>query len=133
MNSNLIVFAEDGQKFYLFLNGVRQNLVAQNTVKVTGIPVFYVNMRVVFEDTMIKPIYKKQVAVQDDRGQDLELRYNIVTSPEKQRSLIMAISMPRLVAPKSTPDMLVVPFNNKILPPIVTPPKANSSETVKPG
>lgn len=122
-NSNLIVFAEDGQKFYLFLNGVRQNMVADKLIKVTAIPLFYVNIRVVFEDTMIKPLYKKSVSVQDDRGQDLEVRYNIYTSPEKTRSLVFAISMPKQVAPKPTPDMMVVPFNNKIMPPIITLPK----------
>ena len=122
-NSNLIVFAEDGQRFYLFLNGIRQNMVPDKLVKVTAIPLFYVNTRVVFEDTMIKPIYKKSVAVQDDRGQDLEVRYDVYTSPDKIRSLVFAISMPKQVAPKSSPDMMVVPFNSKIMPPIITLPK----------
>ncbi len=128
-SSNLIVYAEDGQKFYLFLNGIRQNLVAGNMVKITKIPLFSVNIRIVFEDTTIQSIYKKSVIVQDDRGQDLEVRYHIHTTPEKLRSLIFAISMPILVAPATDPGATELPFSNKILPPIITLPKATLSSS----
>ncbi len=131
-SSNLVVYTEDGQKFYLFLNGVRQNVLPEKLIKVTSIPLFDVNVRVVYEDTMLKAVYKKGVVVQDDRGQDLEVRYHVTTSPEKIKSLVLAISMPKLVAPDPPADMMVVPFNNKIMPHIITHPLKSSTEGIKP-
>ena len=35
--SNLVIFSEDGYKFFIILNGIRQNEVAQTNVKVMGL------------------------------------------------------------------------------------------------
>ena len=34
---NLVIFAEDGDKFYAYINGIKQNNVAESNVKVTDV------------------------------------------------------------------------------------------------
>lgn len=51
--NNLVVYSEDGQKFYLILNGIKQNDKAQTNVKVTGLNQPTYKAKVIFEDTKI--------------------------------------------------------------------------------
>ena len=51
--SNLIVFSEDGLKFYLILNGIRQNEVPLTNVKVTGLNQPYYSAKIIFEDAKV--------------------------------------------------------------------------------
>lgn len=49
-SSNLIVFSEDGLKFYLILNGIRQNEVPLTNVKVVDLNQPYYSAKIIFED-----------------------------------------------------------------------------------
>ena len=49
-NTNLIFFTEQGEKFYIVLNGIRQNAKAETNVKVTGLPAPSYKCKVIFED-----------------------------------------------------------------------------------
>ena len=46
--SNLTVFSEDGSKFYLILNGIRQNDVAQTNIKVSDLSLPSYQARILF-------------------------------------------------------------------------------------
>lgn len=48
--SNLVFYAEQGEKFYVILNGIRQNEKAETNVKVTGLPQPYYKVKVIFEE-----------------------------------------------------------------------------------
>ncbi len=56
--SNLIVFNNGGQKFYLIMNGIKQNSVAQTNVVVSGIKNGGYSVKLIFEDGKTKDIDK---------------------------------------------------------------------------
>ncbi len=56
--TNLIFFTEGGEKFYIVLNGVLQNQKAETNVKVTDLTAPNYKLKVIFQDTTIKPIDK---------------------------------------------------------------------------
>ena len=56
--SNLTVFNNGGQKFYLILNGIKQNSLAQTNVVVSGIKNGGYSVKLIFEDNKTKDIDK---------------------------------------------------------------------------
>ena len=73
----ITVFSEDGDKFYLILNGVKQNPVAQTNVRVDGLTSDYYNGKVVFEDPS-KPELTKMMNIKDAAtGQFVEVTFKI--------------------------------------------------------
>ncbi len=48
--NNLVVFSENGEKFFLIINGVKQNLEAETNVKVTDLIQPNYKAKIVFED-----------------------------------------------------------------------------------
>ncbi len=57
--STLSVFSENGQSFYLILNGVNQNAVPQSKIRVEGLPQFGNDIEIAFADRNIPRIHKK--------------------------------------------------------------------------
>lgn len=55
-NNNLVVFSQDGDKFSLIVNGLRQNLKPETNVKVTGLNAPNYKVRVIFENAGLAPI-----------------------------------------------------------------------------
>jgi len=58
--TNLVVFSEDGDKFYLVINGIRQNMKSETNVKVTDLTTENFSFTIIFEDTKIPSIKKSQ-------------------------------------------------------------------------
>ena len=52
-SSNVILFTENGEKFYAILIGVRQNTSPETNVKVTGLNAYFYKLKVIFEDTKL--------------------------------------------------------------------------------
>jgi hypothetical protein len=50
MESNLIFFTQQGERFYLVVNGVRQNSEAETNVKVTGVIADQFMVKIIFDD-----------------------------------------------------------------------------------
>jgi len=48
--NDLVVFSNDGEKFYVYVNGVKQNSAPETNVRVTNIKQPWVKLKVVFED-----------------------------------------------------------------------------------
>ncbi len=48
--SSITIFSEDGDKFYMLLNGQKQNDVAQVNVRIDGLTQPYYKVKIVFED-----------------------------------------------------------------------------------
>ncbi|MEO5644209.1 MAG: DUF4476 domain-containing protein [Bacteroidia bacterium] len=55
-NNNLVVFSQDGDKFSLIVNGLRQNEKPETNVKVTGLNAANYKVRVIFENGNLAPI-----------------------------------------------------------------------------
>ncbi len=73
----ITIFSEDGDRFFLVLNGVKQNPAAQANVRVDGLTNDYYNVKVIFEDGT-KPEISKNIPVKDaGTGQFGEMTYKI--------------------------------------------------------
>ncbi len=44
------IFSENGEKFWVVMNGVKQNVAAQTNVKLTGLTEAYYKLKIIFED-----------------------------------------------------------------------------------
>jgi hypothetical protein len=80
---NLVVFAEDGDPFYAFVNGVKQNQLAQSNVTVTDISP-NISLRIEFENKSLPvlkqnmsldPGYEHTAKIKRDKNNILKLRY----------------------------------------------------------
>lgn len=120
LSSNLIVFSEDGQKFYLILNGIRQNDLPETNVKVTNLTAPYYSAKIIFEDKTLPIIEKKMLYLQDDRGQPLEMNYHIVNTKDGGRALRMFVQIPMVIAPETAPGTTVIRYNTVAKAPITS-------------
>jgi hypothetical protein len=80
--ANLVIFSEDGDQFYAYINGVRQNDKPESNVKVTGLSE-NVSLRVEFTDKanpqlkqtmMLEQGYEFSVRIKRDTKKQLKLR-----------------------------------------------------------
>ncbi len=75
--ANLTIFSEDGNKFFLILNGERQNDVAQTNIRLEELPQPYYNCKIVFEDPSLKEISKNMLMLSDANGVMQDVTYKI--------------------------------------------------------
>jgi hypothetical protein len=54
--SKIAVFSENGEKFWVVMNGIKQNSQAQTNVKIEGLDQPNYRLRIIFEDDKIKPV-----------------------------------------------------------------------------
>lgn len=74
----LTVFSEDGEPFYLILNGIRQNGKAETNVKITGLNNPYYKAKVIFKNNAIPEINKNVLQLEGpDGGKTNDVVYNI--------------------------------------------------------
>lgn len=102
---NLTIFSEDGQKFYLELNGERYNTEPQTNVRIEELPNPYYSCKVVFADASIPALVKKTLDVADMDGIMQDVTYRIKNSNGK-RSLKYYSSVPvegNMPRPKNVP------------------------------
>lgn len=59
--NDLVVFSNNGEKFYLYVNGVKQNANYETNIRVTNIQQPWVKVKVVFEDNKRIPDLTKTV------------------------------------------------------------------------
>lgn len=74
---HLTIFSESGDKFYLILNGERQNNVAQTNLRVEDLTNDYYTAKVIFEDKTIPDIDKKMLMIADANGVKSDVTYKI--------------------------------------------------------
>ena len=82
--SNLVVFSEDGDLFFAYVNGVRQNDKPEANVKVTGITFPNVSLRIEFNDKalpqlkqnmVLEPGHEHSAKIVRDMKKQVKLRY----------------------------------------------------------
>ncbi len=78
--SNLIVFAEQGEKFWLILNGVKQNVDPQTNVKVTGLNAPNYKAKIIFENNNLPDLDENVYLMDGGNPMIGEYTYNIKTN-----------------------------------------------------
>ena len=73
----LTIFSEDGDKFYLILNGEKQNNVAQTNLRIEDLPQPYYTAKIIFEDKTLNDISKNNLMITDVDGQFMDVTYKI--------------------------------------------------------
>lgn len=119
--SNLIVFSEDGLKFYLILNGIRQNDVPVTNVKVIDLNQPYYSAKIIFEDTKQPILEKKYLPVTDAEGKGaLEVTYKIKKNNKQVNVLRYFSQVPIAQAAPVPQDVQVYHYNVTPMPEIST-------------
>ena len=113
--ANLTIFSEDGDKFFLVLNGERQNNVAQTNLRVEDLPQPYYNAKVIFEDKSIAEISKNYLALTDANGAMQDVTYKIKRDKNNGKMSLRFFSMvpvqQNYVAPS---NVVVVRYGNPV-------------------
>lgn len=73
----LTIFSENGDNFYLFLNGEKQNNIAQTNLRIEDLPQPYYNAKIVFDNTSLPSISKNNLMVADIDGAFMDVTYKI--------------------------------------------------------
>ena len=84
---NLTIFSEDGYKFFLVLNGEKQNDVAQANLRLEELPQPYYNARIIFADSTISPISKNNLLIADADGAMMDVTYKIRVDKARKAKL----------------------------------------------
>lgn len=106
---NVVVFAEQGEKFYLILNGVRQNDDAQTNVKVTDLNQPMYTAKIIFEDSSLGEMDKKLMFPEVPS----EVTYVIKTNRKGEYVLRYQTQVPIAQAPPPTPQQQVVVYHSQ--------------------
>ncbi|MCS6935496.1 MAG: DUF4476 domain-containing protein [Chitinophagales bacterium] len=73
---HLTVFSEDGDKFYLIINGERQNNEAQTNIRVEDLTQPQYRVKIIFENTSLGEI-SRNIFIANGDGQYLDVTYRI--------------------------------------------------------
>jgi len=84
---NLTIFSEDGYKFYLVLNGERQNDIPQANLRLEELPQPYYNAKIIFADSTISPISKNNLLITNPDGVMMDVTYKIKVDKVRKAKL----------------------------------------------
>lgn len=59
---NIVVFSDDGEPFYVVVNGIRQNMKAETNVRISDLTSESLSFKIIYEDAKIPVISKTQYA-----------------------------------------------------------------------
>jgi hypothetical protein len=103
--ANLTIFSEDGNKFFLILNGERQNNVAQTNIRVEDLVQPYYNCKIIFEDKALGEISKGTLMVRDADNMPVDVTYKIKTDKNNGKQRLKYFSQepvrPDYIAPSN--------------------------------
>ncbi len=106
----VVVFSEDGDPFYLVLNGVKQNPTPQTNVRVDGLTAPYYKAKILFADAA-KGELGGNVITQDAYAKNyMENTYRIKKNKKGESKLRMFSSVPVPPSYNPPPDMYVAHF-----------------------
>lgn len=115
--SSLTIFSEDGYRFYLILNGQKQNNVAMTNVRIDGLAQPQYAVKILFEDPS-KPEISKNIPVVDPGTNDFaDVTYKIKTNKDgelKMRYFSATPVVPNYVPPA---DVYVMHYGQPAPPP----------------
>jgi len=85
---NLTVFSEDGDAFYLILNGEKQNDQAQTNIRIEDLPQPYYSAKIIFEDKTFAAISKSNLMITDADGKMMDVTYKIKKDKSNKPKLV---------------------------------------------
>lgn len=91
--ANLTIFSEDGSKFFLFLNGEQQCIIAQTNLRVEGLPQAYYNAKIVFENSATPEILKNYLGLTDANGVMQDVVYKLKREKNNGKMSLKYFSM----------------------------------------
>lgn len=103
--SNLVFYSEQGEKFYVVLNGIRQNAEAETNVKVTDLPQPYYKTKIIFENESLPQIDKMV-----NFNQGMESVFAIKQNKKGDYVLRWQSETPIAQAPPPAPSQSVVTY-----------------------
>lgn len=115
--SSLTIFSEDGYKFYLILNGQKQNNTPVTNIYIDGLMQPYYSTKIIFEDPTKKEISKNLQVVDPGTNTPANVTYKIKTQKDgdiKMRYFSATPVVPNYVAP---PDMYAMHYGAPPPPP----------------
>lgn len=107
--NNLVVFSQDGLKFSLIVNGLRQNEKPETNVKVTGLTAPNYKVRVIFEDANYAPI--DQNIYMAWGGEDLHGKELICSIDKTKKGLKLRPNSVADITTTAASDQVVYQFN----------------------
>lgn len=124
----LTIFSEDGDKFYLILNGERQNNAPQTNLRVEDLTQPYYNAKVIFEDKALGELSKNMLMISDYNNVMSDVTYKIKKDKNNGKLSLKYFSsvpmQPGFVPPS---NVYVVHYGNPgPVVPVVTAPAATS-------
>ena len=84
---NLTIFSEDGDAFYLILNGEKQNDIPQTNLRIEELNQPYYNAKIQFEDKSLVELTKKSLAITDMDGVYMDVTYKIKRDKNNKNKL----------------------------------------------
>ncbi len=120
---NLTIFSEDGDKFFLILNGERQNTEAQTNLRVEDLTQNYYSAKIIFDDKSIPEIDKKYLPIVDANGVKQDVTYKIKKNKNNGKITLNYFSMTPIVQGYTAPTNVYVVHTG------TTAPAANTSVT----
>lgn len=105
VGSNLTIFSEDGNKFFLILNGERQNTEAQTNIRVEDLTQPYYTAKIIFADKALGELSKSALMVRDADNMPQEVVYKIKTDKNNGKQALRFFSnqpvMPNYIPPSN--------------------------------
>jgi hypothetical protein len=83
----LTIFSEDGHKFFLTLNGQKQNDRPETSIRVEGLAQQYYNCKIIFEDQSLGELNKSYLGVVDGTQQPMDVTYKIKAGKDGKQVL----------------------------------------------
>lgn len=131
----ITIFSEDGDRFYLVLNAVKQNPTPQTNVRVDGLTADYYNAKIIFEDASKGEISKNLPVKDAGTGQFAEVTYKIKKTKDGDLKIRYFSATPVPVTYTPPPDVYYVhfgqpaPVSNTVTQTTVTTTTANPANT----
>jgi hypothetical protein len=104
--SNLIFFTEQGERFFLVVNGIQQNEEATTNVMVTDLPAPSYKIKILFEDPALGEIDKNLVF-----GQGNETTFAIRRNNKNEWVVRFVSEVPLAQAPPPSPERYVMVYS----------------------
>jgi len=115
----ITVFSEDGDKFYLVLNGIKQNPTPQTNVRVDGLSNDFYSAKILFADEAKQPISKSIPVKDPGTSQFAEVTYKIKSGKDGAPKLRYFGATPVPVDYNPPPDMYMMHYGQPA-PPVST-------------
>ena len=127
---HLTIFSEDGDKFFLILNGEKQNTAAQTNLRVEDLTQQYYSAKIIFEDKTLAEISKNYLQIADVNGTMSDVTYKIKRDKNNGKMTLKYYSMTPVVQGYVAPsNVYVMHYGAPSQTTVVTQPTGTTTQT----